>query len=348
MGHLTRRLTYYLSSRRLSLPSHFVSACGLDEGTPLWIGAPSPSCRMVAGLDAWHSLTTASHLCPNDLQLKALLAGGEQVSVLSGSRVILPKSLAFTELSTDLEKSKSDKIELSWRLEARTLLLETPPGLRVAPGPSPSILHATPQPPDAEAPADPLEPPSAREAPPPLRWSKVPDGLVLPGPVRDIPLQSILGYYPGSEVGPVDPALEEDIAFQGILRPVVLAGPVPHRVIDGRKRLNIALKLQSQTVPAIVFQSLSRDDLLKLRYLLETTMDRWNLARQLRVVSQLQNNGASIDALASLLRKNRRTLQRYLRIAAHEDVVQALERGELTLQQAERRVTPEGLVSTPE
>jgi len=160
---------------------------------------------------------------------------------------------------------------------------------------------------------------------------------VLPGPVRDVKLGSIHGIDPDLEPDHVDASLAEDIAQQGMLRPVVLFGPTPHRVLDGRKRIEVAQSLQMATVPAVVLSAVSREDAARLRYLLETMSDRWAIARQLRVMARLHLNGAPLEALATLLRKKKRTVQRYLRIAQDPALVDAIERGEISLLEAERQ-----------
>jgi len=65
--------------------------------------------------------------------------------------------------------------------------------------------------------------------------------------------------------------------------------------------------------------------------------DRWAIARQLRVMARLHLNGAPLEALATLLRKKKRTVQRYLRIAQDPALVDAIERGEISLLEAERQ-----------
>ena len=128
------------------------------------------------------------------------------------------------------------------------------------------------------------------------------------------------------------------IAVDGIVRPLILSGTRPYRVVDGMRRLKFGRALEMQSVPAIVFGDMNRREIGKLRYVMETTSDRWAIAQQLRTLARLYRNGYGPEELSRLLRKKKRTIQRYLRIASHPDLVKQVERGELSLNEAEERI----------
>lgn len=308
MGHIKRRLAYDGPTRRLGLPSHFLEMHALSSGMLLHVWAPDPSRRVLctpaqqvihARLGAWLGGYPASVL-------------QAQVPIGSGGRLILPPPLAFG--------SVTGKLELSWEVAEGVLHLVLPS----------EDARMQPPLPELAAPAE-----GAPRIPP---LPPVPAGLTLPGPVVMVPLGRIHGVDPDLVVTEYDRGLAEDIIQQGFLRPLVLCGPPPYRVVDGRRRLEVARALRFDSIPALVFGPLARDDQARMRYLLEITSDRWNLARQLRVIAQLHLNGADVRALAGLLRKTPRTLQRYLRVAQDHALIEGIERGALSLMEAERRV----------
>jgi hypothetical protein len=360
MGYITRRLTYLVATRRFSLPAPFLSAHGLEHGALLRVAAPAPGERMVFTAAQWAMLEATLRRVPPSAELARLLETGEQVTLGSQARVVLPRGLAFS--------AQEERLELTWQIDEGVLLVTAQDAQEPATiaGQPPDARSATPalEPAVASGAGDrssssPLErravaaelTPAGDGAPHPAAQPRtespgrssiasqplLPEGLVLPGPVQQIPLGDIHGFDPSIDPEHCPEDLAEDIASQGILHPVVLAGPVPHRVVDGRKRLLVAQSIKLEAVPAVVFSALGRDDLARIRYLLETTSDRWAVARQLRVMARLHANGASIDELARLLRKKRRTVQRYLRIAQDPRLVDAIERGDLSLLEAERK-----------
>ncbi|MFM7202844.1 MAG: ParB/RepB/Spo0J family partition protein [Myxococcota bacterium] len=327
MGHLLKRLTYQASNRRISLPFAWLRQQQLEPGAPVWITA-SAHLRLIYHASQWELLQATAALIPASAPLQSLLARGEQALLGTTGRLVLPRTLAFD--STD------EKLSVGWEIVGGALLLrgpELPMGaqhfsseLPVSDIETPQI-SAIPEMDTCEAEPERLQPSQA-----------IPDGLKLPSPVKRVKLGDIAGFDPDYEPDDVDPQLQEDIALQGMQRPVVLMGSRPLRVVDGQRRLRVAQALKMPEVPALVFNSLSREDLARMRYLLETTSDRWNVARQLRSLSRLYLNGATLEQLANLLRKNKRTIQRYLRIAAYPTLVEELEAGTLTLQEAEKRL----------
>lgn len=342
MGHISRRLQYQLSNRRLALPGTFLQAARLEPGATVVALKLAFDKILVLSSDDHQTLATFGKMSPAAPSNMVALETAE-LTVGSGGRLVLPRQVSFA--------GRSEKLELSWTLTHRQLLLEvTDPSLltdapatqsSVAPGANALEVSPESSPVSASASAaasasapTPL-PSSARETGG-FRFAALPEGLVLPGPVVQVGLFDIHGFDPDLPPENIDADLEEDIALQGMLRPVVLSGPAPHRVVDGRKRLQVAWHLKLEQVPAILMGALSREDLARLRYLLETTSDRWNTARQLRALSRLYLNGATLDQLSHLLRRNRRTIQRYLRIANQESLIRAIELGKMSLLEAEK------------
>lgn len=327
MGHLLKRLTYQASNRRVSLPFVWLRQHQLEPGASLWITA-SAHLRLIYHASQWELLQATAALMPATTPFQSLLARGEQALLGTTGRLVLPRTLAFD--------SADEKLSVGWEIVGGALLLRgpelptDPPLVNVEPLVSHAetlLIPATKELGTQEVEPERLQPSQA-----------LPDGLKLPSPVRMVKLGEIAGFDPDYEPDDVDPQLEEDIALQGMQRPVVLMGSRPLRVVDGQRRLRVAQALKMPEVPALVFNSLSREDLARMRYLLETTSDRWNVARQLRSLSRLYLNGATLEQLANLLRKNKRTVQRYLRIAAYPVLVEEIEAGTLTLQEAEKRL----------
>lgn len=333
MGHLLKRLTYQASSRRISLPFTWLRLHSLEPGAQLWITAQGTT-RLIYHAAQWELLLATTRILPTEPALASFLSRGEQASLGSTGRLVLPRALAFD--------ASEDKLIVSWTMSGGILLLMGPDALPSQPAAQEIVPNSAGMcsseldlPPTLSVEA-PQKPPSPE---PLLPLLALPDGLRLPSPVRQVKLSEIAGFDPDYEPEEVDPQLEEDIALQGILRPVVLMGSRPLRVVDGQRRLRVAQALKMAEVPALIFNSLTREDLGRMRYLLKTTSDRWNMARQLRSLSKLYLNGASLDQLAELLRKNKRTVQRYLRIAAYPALVTELEEGRLTLQEAEKKLS---------
>ncbi len=320
MGRLSRMVSLDPRTRRLRLPTEFLEIHGLASGTPLHTTTTSRGRICFFTRPQWKLLLAAlPHLVP-ETGIDRL--AGTPVTLGSQGRLVLPRSC--------IPEAASGRMRFHYHIEGGILVLEPVDPEHAAlltPTRAPVPDRAHGRPPDAPA----TSPPQGLETP---RG----DPLSIPGPVEPVPLAQIKGVDPDLPETSPDPILAERIAEDGMTSPVVLCGPRPYRVVDGLKRIRVARYLEMESVPAVIFSRLPARDVRALRYLLEQRSDGWALARRIRELARLRRNGVSLDELSRLARKSIRTIQRYLRVAERPDLVEAIERGELSLREAEQRM----------
>ncbi len=335
MGRISRTLTLDTRTRRLRLPREYLELHGLPPGASLRILPASRESRCVLTESQWAFLTAAlEQVVPRSAGPDALERARE-VKLDTQGRVVLPAASGFG--------TGHPRVRLKYTMDGGLLVLTRLGG--------PGTLPEEPQSPGAGAgiagtsgltasrtAGDRHSSGRTRPGGSTRLEEDRPDGLSPPGPVRTVELKDIKGVDPALPPPEPDPDLAERVAEEGMRDPVVLHGPRPHRVIDGWRRIRVALYLEMESIPAVVLSRQGRRDVQALRYLIDTRTDRWALARQMVTLERLFRDGTPIHVLARLVRRKPRTVQRYLRVAVHRDLVEAIERGELSLRDAEQQL----------
>jgi ParB-like chromosome segregation protein Spo0J len=109
------------------------------------------------------------------------------------------------------------------------------------------------------------------------------------------------------------------------------------QVIEGFRRLAAARQLRVRSVSAVVWRDISEEDCARLKLLQpasEPTTAGSTLQR-LQSTLRLHNDQVALREIEHITGRRKRTIQRYLRVAQHPRVRDAVESGRLSIFKAE-------------
>lgn len=321
MGKLTRRVKFIAKERRLSIPAEFLHRHGIERGDHIVLSShrdrlyafPVPTFEHFAELatqaEAWFPETAHPFL--------ELIRTGVRLRLGSQDRIVLPRGFPFR-----LEQSA----RLRWDLEGAVLRME------------PELARAQPRPV--------LAPPTGQRNLLDLVGSQVPIAPSFDADqaandlVEEISVTRIdwrdRTFATGSIVP--DEALVRSIRVEGMRRPVVLREVEGgFQVVDGFRRLAAARQLRMRAVPSVVWRDISDEDCARLRLLQPKSepANSGSTLQRLQSTLRLHNDQVALREIEHITGRRKRTLQRYLRVAQHPKVRDAVEAGRLSIFKAE-------------
>lgn len=324
MGKLNRRVKFIAKERRLSIPAEFLHEHSIQRGDAIHLAArgntlfafPARSWEGYQGL-----ARQLGRWFPDDRHpFFALFEDAARVTLGSQDRVVLPRDFPFHPKET---------IRLHWEMVDGFLHLEAEngrepeaPPLARGPGQT-SLMDFLPTP----APSPAARPTFDRRAAERSLTQRVPIEAV---DFRD-------RTFAEKSPIPTD-SLVRSVRLEGIRRPLVLLarGDDTYQVIDGFRRLAAARQLKIAQVPAVVWRDLDFDACMRLK-LLETTEEASEAPtlRRLRSTLKLHEGQVDLQEIEKITGRRKRTLQRYLRVAADPLLREAIEKGRLSIFKAE-------------
>ena len=322
MGKLTRRVKFIAKERRLSIPAEFLHQHGIERGDSLVVAASNQ--RLYGfSVPAWERYQQVSDQMANWFPDKehpflGVVRGGVRLRLGSQDRIVLPKTFPFRQETST---------KMHWDLVDGVLMME--PELAVVPE---RALHE-----ESAGQASLLDL---------MSTGRANDEHFDREHARRELVESISvgridwrdrSYCEDNAIPPE--SLVRSIKVEGIRRPLVLRerDDGSYQVIDGFRRLTAARNLRVRSVPALVWRDIDDEACQRLK-LMEAPRERGAEAttlRRLQSTLRLHEDQVALKEIEQITGRRKRTLQRYLRVAQHPSVREAIEAGRLSIFKAE-------------
>ncbi len=322
MGKLTRRVKFIAKERRLSIPAEFLHQHGIERGDYMVLAAASQ--RLYGfSVPAWERYQQVSEQMANWFPDKehpflAVVRGGTRLRLGSQDRIVLPRTFPFRQETST---------KMHWELADGVLMME------------PELLAV----PDRPVHDEPVGQASLLDL---MGTGRANDEhFDREDAARDLVESISVGRIDWrdrtwSEDNAIPPeSLVRSIKVEGIRRPLVLREQADgsYQVVDGFRRLTAARNLRLRSVPAIVWRALGDEDCQRMK-LMEAPRERGAEAttlRRLQSTLRLHEDQVALKEIEQITGRRKRTLQRYLRVAQHPAVREAIEAGRLSIFKAE-------------
>lgn len=322
MGKLTRRVKFIAKERRLSIPAEFLHVHGIERGDSL-VAAAATSRLYVFSVPAWERYQQVADQMSNwfpeqEHPFLSVVRGGVRLRLGSQDRIVLPKTFPFRQETST---------KMHWDLVDGVLMMEP----EIAGMPERAVLD---------------EPAGQASLLDLMSTGRANDQQFDRDHARKELVESIsvsrIDWRDRSfcEDNAIPPeSLVRSIKVEGIRRPLVLReqSDGSFQVIDGFRRLTAARNLRVRAVPAIVWRGVSDEECIKLK-LMEAPRERGAEAttlRRLQSTLRLHEDQVALKEIEQITGRRKRTLQRYLRVAQHPAVREAIEAGRLSIFKAE-------------
>ncbi len=322
MGKLTRRVKFIAKERRLSIPAEFLHLHGIERGDDLVLAAANH--RLYGfSVPAWERYQQVSDQMANWFPDKehpflGVVRGGIRLRLGSQDRIVLPRTFPFRQETST---------KMHWELVDGVLMME------------PELTGAPERPVHEEAPGqasllDLMGTGRANDEH--FDREHATEELIEAISVGRIDWRDRT-YCEDSAVPP--DSLVRSIKVEGIRRPLVLRERADgsYQIVDGFRRIAAARNLRMRAVPAIVWRDLSDEDGQRIK-LMEAPRERGAEAttlRRLQSTLRLHEDQVALKEIEQITGRRKRTLQRYLRVAQHPAVREAIESGRLSIFKAE-------------
>lgn len=321
MGRLTRRVKFIARERRLSVPAEFLHVKRIERGDRLRVGVADRDLFLMHPED-WERLEGMSeHMdkwFPGEQHpFFRMFETGIAVKLGSQDRVVLPRTFPY---------HPGETLRLHWEIQGDVLRLSPEQDAKQPPAPAPqrvqtSMVDYFGEAGTADRPLDRQE--ARRQLTERVHVDTIDHGD------RTYSTQAPI---PGE-------ALIRSIRIEGVRQPVVLhrGDDGRHQIVHGFRRVAAARHLKMATVPALVFEGLDADELVRLKLLEgdDVTPGDGTTLRRLQSTVKLYQGQVDLAEIEKITGRRKRTLQRYLRVAGDRVLREAIERGRLSIFKAE-------------
>ncbi len=333
MGKLSKRVKFIAAERRLSMPAEFLHAHGIERGDSIHVAVRGGSLFAFPSkaMEGYRNLGRQLAFLFPEVRHPFFTLFEDVVSVSLGSqdRVVLPREFPYHPRGT---------IRLHWEMVDGFLHLQAEAEKETEALPAPRLQGQISMMDFLPAGGTPARQPATSPPTPRHAFDRRAAELEV---VEKVALESIdLRDRSYADKSPIPPeGLLRSVRLEGVRKPVLLHRSDDGRlqIVDGFRRIQSARQIKLTHIPALVWQGLSHQDCLRLK-LTEGGGEEAGEAptlKRLRSTLKLHEGQVDIQEIEKITGRRKRTLQRYLRVAADPVLREAIEKGRLSIFKAE-------------